>query len=58
MLAALFLIVPQTRFWGGGLAAMILFAGIVSLINHGRYLYAIPAILVMLAVVPAVAGPI
>ena len=58
LLAALFLIVPQTRLWGGGLAAMILFAGIVSLLNHGRYLYAIPAILIMLAVVPAVAGPI
>ena len=37
---------------------MILFAGIVSLLNHGRYLYAIPAILIMLAVVPAVAGPL
>jgi len=42
----------------GGLAAMILFAGIVSLLNHGRYLYAIPATLVTLAVVPDVAGPI
>jgi hypothetical protein len=58
LLTALFLAVPQTRFWGGALAAMILFAAIVSLLNHGRYLHAIPAMLVMLALVPAIAGPI
>jgi hypothetical protein len=58
LLAALFLAVPQTRFWGGALAATILFTAIVSLLNHGKYLYAIPAILVMIAIVPAIAGPV
>jgi DoxX-like family len=58
LLAALFLAVPQTRLWGGALAAMILFTAVVSLLNRGRYLYAIPAILVMIALLPAIAGPI
>jgi hypothetical protein len=58
LLTALFLAVPQTRFWGGALAAMILFAAVVSLLNHGKYLYAIPAILIMIALVPAIAGPL
>ena len=58
LLTALFLAVPQTRFWGGALAAMILFTAVVSLLNHGKYLYAIPAILIMIALVPAIAGPI
>jgi hypothetical protein len=58
LLTALFLAVPQTRFWGGALAATILFTAVVSLLNHGKYLYAIPAILVMIALVPAIAGPI
>jgi DoxX-like family len=57
LLAALFLAVPQTRFWGGALAATILFTMVVSLLNHGKYLYAVPAILIMAAIVPAIAGP-
>jgi hypothetical protein len=57
-LAALFLIVPQTRIWGGILAAMILFVAVVSLLNHRKYLYAVPAILIMIALAPAMAGPI
>ena len=36
LLAALFLAVPQTRLWGGALAATILFTAVVSLLNHGR----------------------
>ena len=58
LFAALFLAMPQTRFWGGALAAVILFSAVVSLLNHGKYLYAIPAILMMIALVPAIAGPI
>jgi hypothetical protein len=58
LFTALFLAVPQTRFWGGALAATILFATVVSLLNHGKYVYAIPAILIMIALVPAVASPI
>jgi hypothetical protein len=52
-LAALFLAVPQTRVWGGILGAMILFVTVVSLLNRGKYLYAVPAILAMIALAPA-----
>jgi hypothetical protein len=54
-LTALFLAVPQTRIWGGVLGAMILFVTVVSLLNHRKYLYAVPAILLMVALAPAVA---
>jgi hypothetical protein len=55
-----FLLVPsrhQTRIWGGILAAMILFVAVVSLLNHRKYCYALPAILAILATAPALAGP-
>ncbi len=54
------LLVPsrhQTRIWGGILAAMILFVAVVSLLNHRKYFHALPAILAMLAIAPALAGP-
>jgi hypothetical protein len=54
-LTALFLALHQTRIWGGILGAMILFVTVVSLLNRGKYLYALPAILVMLAIAPAMA---
>jgi hypothetical protein len=52
-LTALFLTMPQTRIWGGVLGAMVLFVTIVSLLNHRKYIYAVPAILVMVALAPA-----
>jgi hypothetical protein len=55
LLAALLLAIPQTRIWGGILAAVILFATVVSLLNRGKYLYAVPAMLAMAALVPAIA---
>jgi hypothetical protein len=58
LLAALFLAVPQTRIWGGAIAAAILFGAVVSLLNHERYFYAVSAMLVMAAIVPALAGPL
>ena len=51
--AALFLAVPETRIWGSVLGAMILFVATVSFLNHGKYAYALPAILVMVALAPA-----
>jgi hypothetical protein len=54
-LAALFLAVHQTRIWGGILGAIILFATVVSLLNRRQYLYALPAILAMIALAPAMA---
>jgi hypothetical protein len=54
-LTALFLILHQTRIWGGILGAMILFTIVVSLLNRRQYLYALPAILAMIALAPAMA---
>ena len=58
LFAALFLAEPRPRIWGGILAAMILFVTIVSLLNHRKYPYAVPAILVMLALAPAMISPV
>jgi hypothetical protein len=52
---ALFLTVPQTRIWGGILGAMVLFVTVVLLLNRGKYGYAVPAILLMMALAPAMA---
>ena len=54
-MAALFLALHQTRIWGGILGAMILFVTVVSLLNRRKYLYALPAILAMIAIAPAMA---
>jgi hypothetical protein len=58
LFAALFLAIPETRIWGGVLAAIILFVTVVWLLNRGKYLYAMPAILIMMALAPAVAVPV
>lgn len=52
---ALFLFLPETRIWGGVLGAMVLFVTVISLLNHRKYLYAVPAILLMVALAPAMA---
>ena len=54
-LTALFLVLHQTRIWGGILGAIILFATVVSLLNRRKYLYALPAILTLIALAPAMA---
>jgi hypothetical protein len=58
LIAALFLSAPQLRIWGGILAAMILFVTVVSLLNRRKYSYAVPAILVMVALAPAMLSPL
>jgi hypothetical protein len=58
LFASLFLAIPETRIWGGVLAATILFVTVVWLLNRGKYLYAMPAILIMMALAPAVAVPV
>jgi hypothetical protein len=41
------------------LAALITFVTIVNLLNHGKYSYSLPALLVLAALVPAtLAGPL
>src|ERR1700742_1896052 len=58
-LAALFLSNPITRIWGVALAGLITFVTIVTLLNHGKYGYSLPAMLVLAALVPAtLAGPL
>jgi hypothetical protein len=54
-LTALFLGVEQTRIWGGVLGGLVLFVTVISLLNHRKYSYAVPAILVMIALAPAMA---
>ena len=54
-LTTLFLAVPQARIWGGALGAMVLFITIVLLLNRGKYAYAVPAMLLMVALAPAMA---
>ena len=54
-MAALFLAVHQTRIWGGILGGIILFVTVVSLLNRRKYIYALPAILAMIAIAPAMA---
>jgi len=54
-LTSLFLAIPETRAWGGILGAMVLFFTVTSLLNREKYLYAAPAILLMIALAPAMA---
>ena len=59
ILTALFLSNPVTRIWGVILAAFIIFFGTFALVNHGKYVYSLPGLILMLALVPAsLAGPL
>jgi hypothetical protein len=49
--AAIFLAVPQLRIWGVILAAFLLCGATVLLLDHRRYLFALPGIL-LLGVLP------
>jgi hypothetical protein len=55
-MTALFLWIDQTRIWGGILAAGLLFFTVVALLNRRHYLYAVPAMLAMAALAPAMMG--
>lgn len=59
ILTALFLSNPVTRIWGVILAGFIIFFGTIALVNHGKYVYSLPGLILMLALVPAtLAGPL
>ena len=47
------LLVPQTRIWGGILGAMILFSITTSLLFRERYVLAIPIMVLLAAIPPA-----
>jgi hypothetical protein len=51
--AAAFLAIPEWRSWGIALAAFIIFGTVVTLLNHRRYMLAVPGIILMVALVPA-----
>jgi uncharacterized membrane protein HdeD (DUF308 family) len=51
--AAAFLAVPELRLWGIVLAGLIGFGAVVTLFNQRRYLSAVPAIILMIALLPA-----
>ena len=53
LIAAVFLAMPETRVWGVALAAFILFIAVVTLLNHRRYYWAVPGMLLMAALPPA-----
>jgi hypothetical protein len=58
-LAALFLVLPQTRIWGGLLAASIAFFMVVEQLESQHYARAVPGVLMMVAIPLALAsGPL
>jgi hypothetical protein len=53
LMAALFLVVPQTRIWGIAAGAMIAFITVVTLLHHRQYLWSLPAMMLLVCLVPA-----
>lgn len=51
--AAAFLAIPEWRGWGIALAAFIIFGTVITLFNHRRYIFAVPGVVLMVALVPA-----
>ena len=47
ILAAALLVVPQLRLWGVAVAAFVLFGTTVMLLEHRKYFYAVPGILIL-----------
>lgn len=59
-LAAIFLSLPVTRFFGLVLAAIVMFLSAITLINHRQYTFAAPVVALLFALVPAslAGGPV
>lgn len=58
LLAAAFLAMPITRFWGVALAGAVTFFAEITLLSHKQYAYAVPGFFILAALVPAtLAGP-
>jgi len=51
--AAAFLALPEWRSWGIALAAFIIFGTVITLVKHSRYMFAVPGVILMVALVPA-----
>ncbi|HEY2007437.1 MAG TPA: DoxX family protein [Rhizomicrobium sp.] len=54
LMAALFLALPQTRIWGVILGGFIAFFSVVTLLKHRRYAWSLPAILLLVALIPTI----
>ena len=54
LVAASLLLWPGMRGYGIALAGIICFGGVVILFEHGNYVYALPAMLLLVALAPAV----
>ena len=54
--AAIMLALPVFRGWGIALAAVLTFGSVVVFLSHRQYRYAVPAIGLMVALVPAAAA--
>jgi hypothetical protein len=52
-LAGVFLAIETTRVWGVVLGSLIMFVAVIILLRHCKYVYAIPAIVMMAAFPPA-----
>jgi hypothetical protein len=58
LLAAAFLAMPITRFWGVALAGLVTFFAEITLLSHKQYAYAVPGFFILAALIPAtLAGP-
>ena len=53
LMAALFLVVPETRVWGIAAGGMITFVVVVTLLHHRQYLWSLPAMLLLVSLIPA-----
>ena len=53
LMAALFLIVPETRIWGIAAGGIITFVAIVTLLHYHQYLWSLAAMLLLVGLVPA-----
>ena len=51
--AACMLVLPALRGWGIALAAILIFGSVIIFLSHRQYRYAVPAIGLMVALVPA-----
>lgn len=59
ILAALFLSNPLTRIWGVMVAGFLIFIATLALFHRGKYALSVPALILMVALVPAtLAGPL
>ena len=44
---------PQTRIWGVVLAVLVTFAAEITLLKNEQYMWSVPGIVLMIALVPA-----